>query len=475
MSSVTEVGRQMSSDKVSIDRSFRLRTWIVAAIICVLLLGLPWTLSPDGQTHGSWQQFIGRFHPLAVHLPIGLLLLVPVLEIGGRFRPALREAAALVLGCAAFGCVGAVVLGILLAHGGGFAREAVWGHMWAGLLLTLAVIVCILLRPTWSAGVNRFIYPLTLLCVVGLTAWTGHRGGALTYGKTYLTEFAPGFLKQLVPHKIYPPTDPASVYATRIQPIFDSNCVTCHGDSKVKGGLQLDTYAHLMDGGSSGEVVAASHAEKSLLFARITLPVDHPKFMPSEGKPALTAKDVAWIKAWIQQGASPTSATLAGMEVKSPHVDDPIPQVGDYSSLTSQMKQIEEALGIKLDRVSAKPADGLVLRTIDVSKKFGDAELAKLEPFTPYIVDAELGHTKVTDNSFITLAKMLHVRAIHLEETEITGRNLKQLANLKELRYLNLSTTKVTKQALDDIASLKTVHHVYAFNTPAQPARVLVR
>jgi hypothetical protein len=48
----------------------------------------------DGKPHADWQQFLGRFHPLVVHLPIGLLLLVPLLELAGTARPALREAAA---------------------------------------------------------------------------------------------------------------------------------------------------------------------------------------------------------------------------------------------------------------------------------------------------------------------------------------------------------------------------------------------
>jgi hypothetical protein len=157
------------------------------------------------------------------------------------------------------------------------------------------------------------------------------------------------------------------------------------------------------------------------------------------------------------------------MEVRT-HIDDPIPQVGDYSNLASQISQIEKTLGVRLDHVSAKPADGLVLRTIDVERRFGDADLARLEPFAPYIVDVELGHTNVTDASFATLAKYSHARAIHLEDTAVTGRNLQKLASLHELRYLNLSSTGLTRQALDQISSVKTLQHVYAFNTPAQPA-----
>ena len=43
-------------------------------------------MAPDGREHGNLGQFVGRFHVLLVHLPLVLLLAVPVLEILGR-RP----------------------------------------------------------------------------------------------------------------------------------------------------------------------------------------------------------------------------------------------------------------------------------------------------------------------------------------------------------------------------------------------------
>jgi hypothetical protein len=50
--------------------------------LLVLLIALP----PDGSERAEWAQFIGRFHPMAVHLPIALILLVPVFELAGRHR-----------------------------------------------------------------------------------------------------------------------------------------------------------------------------------------------------------------------------------------------------------------------------------------------------------------------------------------------------------------------------------------------------
>ena len=89
--------------------------WASAAALSVALILLPWLVRLDGRPHADWEQFLGRFHPLLVHLPIGFLLLIPALELAGRVRPALREAAGFVLGMAFASCLAALTLGVLLA------------------------------------------------------------------------------------------------------------------------------------------------------------------------------------------------------------------------------------------------------------------------------------------------------------------------------------------------------------------------
>jgi hypothetical protein len=120
--------------------------------------------------------------------------------------------------------------------------------------------------------------------------------------------------------------------------------------------------------------------------------------------------------------------------------------------------------------VSRNLGDGLILNTVNAGTKFGDAQLAGLESFAPYIVEVELGRTSVTDASFATLAKFPQLRAIHLEGTAVTGAGLAQLAELKQLRYLNLSSTHVTQAAIAPLSAMKNLRHLYLYNTPAQPA-----
>ena len=436
--------------------------WAASFLTSIALLLLPFVFKLDGKTHADWQQFLGRFHPTVVHLPIGLLLLVPLLELAGRYRPALLEAAMFILSLSVLSCLLALVLGYLLAYGSGDAGAGVARHMWGAIALTIGALGCALLRS--ATGGPRSFYPYLLASVLVLLAWTAHQGGSLTHGNKYLTEFLPAPLKRFSMGTVQASAFPDSFYARHIHPIFDANCVVCHGAQKVKGNLRLDTYDRAMRGGEDGAVIIPGNPERSILWQRITLPPDHKKFMPSEGKPPLKPEQIAWIRAWILQGASPELKSLAGIYVRE---EETLPQVPDYSGKMTEIAATARSAGVTLVPVSRNLGDGLILNTVDAGQKFGDAQLAGLAPFAPYIVEAELGRTAVTDGCLPTLAKFTHLRALHLEETAVTGAGLSSLTQLPQLSYLNLSGTQVTAAAIAPLTTMKNLRHLYLYNTPA--------
>jgi len=113
-----------------------------------------------------------------------------------------------------------------------------------------------------------------------------------------------------LPAKPAPPT-PAiagapTVYASRIAPLFTRSCVSCHSPAKIKGGLRLDTYAQLMDGGDDGSVIEPWLPRESDLVRRIKLPPDDDDHMPSNGKHPLSPDEIRTIERWIAAGASAT-------------------------------------------------------------------------------------------------------------------------------------------------------------------------
>src|SRR2546429_7494744 len=141
---------------------FRTRL-VLFGIGAAFLLILRWPLlhaAPDGREHGELSQFVGRFHPLVVHLPIAFLLLVPLLECAVPVRRwnRVRESAEFVLTLAAITAFVAVFLGWLLAWSGGYEGKLVTSHMWGGFSLAVAVLLCFVLRA-WDKRVTapRFL------------------------------------------------------------------------------------------------------------------------------------------------------------------------------------------------------------------------------------------------------------------------------------------------------------------------------
>lgn len=447
------------------------KKWLAALAGSLVLLLLPFAFRLDGVPHAGWEQFLGRFHILALHIPIGLLVLVPLLEVAGGNRPALREAAGFVLKLCLIACLVTLALGFLLAHGSGESGAMVTRHMWGAIVLNVVLMFTLLVRSAGSANGSSRAYPILLCCSLLVLVWTAHQGGSLTHGSNYLTEYMPSSIKVVLStgNERGEPA-PDSFYAQHIHPIFDANCVSCHGSARTKGGLRLDSFAGLMRGGRDGDVIVAGSPEKSLLIERITLPAGDKHAMPADGKPPLNAQEIAWIRAWIQQGASPTIAALAGMSTPDTPKELPLQPVPGYSALLPEIRAMRQGQGAKLLPVSSKGSDGLVLSTIDVASTFGDAQLAQFQKYAPYIVEAELGRTAVTDASIDVLAGFTHLRAIHLEGTAITGAGLQKLTGLSQLRYLNLSDTKVTNASLAPLRSMKNLRHIYLFDTPAQPA-----
>ena len=96
-----------------------------------------------------------------------------------------------------------------------------------------------------------------------------------------------------------PAAAPAAVsYANDVQPIFDQNCVKCHGGSDgTKGGLSLKNYGDLMNGGQDGQVIAPGDAANSMLVQAIAAGK-----MPKRAA-KLPQAQIDTIAAWVTAGA----------------------------------------------------------------------------------------------------------------------------------------------------------------------------
>src|SRR6266700_766110 len=86
-------------------------------------------------------------------------------------------------------------------------------------------------------------------------------------------------------------------FARDVLPIFQAQCIDCHGPQKQKGDLRLDQKTAEL-----AKIVKANDLAGSELYRRVTLPKGDEDVMPNRGEP-LTANQVAVIRRWIEQGA----------------------------------------------------------------------------------------------------------------------------------------------------------------------------
>ncbi|HEY7154558.1 MAG TPA: c-type cytochrome domain-containing protein [Gemmataceae bacterium] len=99
--------------------------------------------------------------------------------------------------------------------------------------------------------------------------------------------------------------EPAS-YAKQIQPFFTRYCSECHNSDEPKGGLNLETYKALREGGDDGVVLTPGKADAS----RIVRLVEHKEkpFMPPKKAKQPRSEEIALLRAWIDAGAKEDGA-----------------------------------------------------------------------------------------------------------------------------------------------------------------------
>lgn len=440
----------------------------------------------DGVEHAGLLRLLGRLHPLLVHFPVALLLVVPVLEWLGRTRLALREASGVVLTAGMLAAAGSVLAGLALAYADGHEGALLTRHLWGGVGVTLGATIAWLTR-----GHGRILYRLSLTATIVTLGWAAHEGGSLTHGEDYLTQPLPAAVKRVL--GIHEPPAPEiyaenTVFGGTVRPLLEKYCLSCHGADRAKGGYRMDAFAALLAGGKSGKPAIIPHdPDGSELLRRLTLDPLDDKAMPPRKKPHPKSGEIALLRWWIKQGASRDQLLADAHDVPAgvamllsqpggnePESKEPVyvPRVGDYAALGGEIAQLEKALGIRIIPVSQRPGDGLILRTRGAEKRFGDSELARLAQLAPFIVEAELAGTRVTDAGLVALRPFSHLERLHLEHTALTGATLGELSALPRLTYLNLCATSLTDEGLTALARQTGLQELYVFGSTVTPEGV---
>ncbi|MCB0493303.1 MAG: hypothetical protein KDC93_12900 [Cyclobacteriaceae bacterium] len=426
--------------------------------------------------------FFGRFHPIVVHFPIALLLLAVVIEIISRV-PRFRQLSAslpfLLLG-GFISSLLAVALGWLIANDRGYDDDTLLMHRWLGVSVSV-VSLCLWLVSINLVRINEVARLALFALVFILVSLTGHQGGNLTHGDTYLIEHAPEKIRTLLMDStetnslvLKPNPDSVNVFQDIINPILIEKCTPCHTETQKKGGLDLTSWEGITNGGDNGPAIKPNKPLDSELFIRITLPQEHVKFMPIKSSP-LTYGEIQLIKWWIEEGA-PHDTKLTALSINenieyffnkdynfNPN-PKPIYEVSEIAPASPQYLMDLKSKGYIIQHL-AQNNNYLAVAVSGNSPKLTLDMLEQLLPIKDNITWIDFRGQNLTDQHLGLLGSFDNLTRLNIQNNPITDKGIQLLAQLRYLESLNAIQTQITNESLAHLVKMESLKRMYLWQT----------
>lgn len=410
---------------------------------------------------------IGRFHLLLLHLPIGIFILVFLLEIISTAKKTSAHKEAITAGLFIGMCsaILSCVTGLMLSNGGDYKGDLVNAHKWFAIGLTTLSIILYILNIRKNRGQGSSLYTPLFITLMILLGVTGHKGGSITHGEGFLTGSSDDTSTSMED------VNEAIAYEEIIHPIIKTKCVSCHRSSKSKGDLILADTLGILKGGKNGPVIVQGKVSESRVIQRIHLPMEDEEHMPPNSKKQLTADEISLLEWWIDQGASFNSKI--GKLEKNEDIQfilekyskpkssfDPlvIEPVGDGT-----LKSLIQA-GIPV-RVIADDSPVVSVNWAH-NNSLDKSLIRKLKKINQQLTSLDLSFTNVDDNMLSSINVFPHLTNLQLQGTDITTEALKRFGDLKHLKTLNVYRTKIDDQILNVVKNLPSLQSIYLWQTP---------
>ncbi len=417
-------------------------------------------------------EFIGRLHPAIVHLPIGIFVLVVLLEFAA-LHPKRKIWSSAIQPINIIGIIFSLLsllTGLLLAEEGNNNEDDVNVHKWTAIATTLLFVGYTLGRNKILQ--HRIIHVTSLIILsIGLLS-TGHLGGSLTHGSDYLT-ISPAADQKEVAFTI---TDinQAAVYKDIVQFTLDKKCVQCHGADKQKGKLRLDDSTWVLTGGKNGQVVNQQEPEQSEMLRRILLELNDEKHMPPKGKDQLTEFEQAIFKWWIVSGAS-FNKHVAEMQPDDKTKSALNKFKAYYSEKRTDIKREEVASISKQDKLTLEKV-GWVITPISNDDNHVRAVGYNLEQplkkaiemlslIKEQLVELKLSSSGINDEDIASISSLTNIEKLWLDGNKLTDQSLEKISTLTNLSYLNLAFTSISKNGIVQLKKLPALKNIYLYET----------
>lgn len=425
--------------------------------------------------------FIGRFHPVLVHLPIGFLLLAFLFEICSRFKrfENLGSAVPFTLLLGAASALTAAGTGYFLSLDGGYGEDLLWTHKWLGISVAVLSLCAFVLRQWFYENVQlKKLYTFLMWGMIFCLMGAGHYGGSLTHGSDYLVQYMPEPLRAITGAPVVEEKrikqienlDSANVFLDVVHPILDTRCVSCHNPEKKKGELLLTSYDDVMQGGKDGPVLEAGSSENSEIIKRILLPDRHDDRMPPSGKQQLTDDQKDLISWWVDLGA-PMDKAISEIEVPEDILEKLNKLTVDGTDFlvrtevsepdTSLINELNSGGGFRISRI-AQNSNFLQVKTRSGTE---NVDVNLLSPLSSQITWLDLSGAVVSDSSLTAISTFENLTRLHLSQSRIDDNSLQHLKDLEHLEYLNLYGTNISDEGLAHLSGLQRLKSLYVWQT----------
>ncbi len=434
----------------------------------------------------NWEIFIGRFHPLVVHLPIGIFILGYCFELLLRFGfqklvPS-RKIVILTYSLGLLAGLIAALTGWLLSFSEDYGIEPLNDHKQLGIATLVVMLLVIIYQVKAPAAKYRLKLAASSLAVL-LIALTGHFGGNLTHGPSYLVEYGPSFLQDdpnaFIDQIRKKDPDSLVIYKDLIHPLIQSKCLECHNEENKKGGLKLETYKDLFREANHDIPVLAGNPDLSELFERISLPKNHEKVMPPRG-PGIGYTNTQIIRYWIENGADSLatfnsekmSEELIALFRRDYELDFSPRSYYEKVKVDSLDTSLLEGLRAEGFKVSYLGANNLLLDVEYMGDTIRKEQINALNQVSGQITFLKFRGCNLSDDLIEEIADLPHLTRADLSNNPITGRAIPFLVAKPHLEMVNLNETPFTSESVRKLLGNSELSRIYLLNTEIQAEEI---
>lgn len=424
---------------------------------------------------------LGRFHPLFVHLPIGILFLAALLV----FLPSANKSVhlpAIRVSLLAGGifALASCISGFLQYQNEGYTWETVRFHLILGWITALGALVLYLQFKKITSIEKSSKWKITGLLLV-LTI-TGHLGGNITHGDSYFIEVLPPNIQAFLGEEIESEKglelpqngwEEMAYFDEVVQPILNQNCKSCHNPRNLKGELDLSSFQALLKGGEDGTILVHGKALESELFSRLMLPKEDEHHMPPAEKRQPKKEEIELIRLWIESGGN-QDLKLGDVEITADLLDPffireekPFYPTSDIPALAADILDSLRSQYFFAEPIASN-SNWIEVSTINFPQ-FTDVDFLLLSPAKSNIVSLDLSDTQISSQALDSLATFPNLTILKLNRTGIKGENLAVLKNCKNLKFLYLNGLEISIEQLAALQEHQSLEKVYFFNSTSEP------